>query len=198
MAFVTPGLWCVRAQAESTPLPKSAQNQLVAWRMKRFKSTKALVSWELHPSRECVAPGLPRYLCSPLTACRGRIHSYVLLLAQDGTLLVYHVWLEELRGVIPTLPPTVVSSLRAAQRTSRRLAVGAMSVDPTGLYVDHPYPITARACVLTSLPWCDLFSLVRASVVQLCCRGHDWCSLDASHESCSGTTTQWLHSGSTP
>ena len=61
----------------------------------------------------------------------------MLLLAQDGTLLVYQLWLSELRGVIPTLPPSLTPSLGPAAKAlfGTRVTVGAMAVDPSGLYV---------------------------------------------------------------
>lgn len=50
---------------------------------------------------------------------------------QSGVLLVYQLWLGELRGVVPTLPSI---SQHSTQAQSQVLA-GGCAVDPSGLYV---------------------------------------------------------------
>ena len=63
---------------------------------------------------------------------------YLLALTTRGTLLTYNIWLGDLRGIIPTVNPCLLTHVR--ERGSFFSLSGGCAVDPSGLYVATVVP----------------------------------------------------------
>ena len=85
-----------------------------------FKLDGALRHAEIHPSQE-----------------------YLVVLTSKGTLLIYHLWLGQLRGIIPTISSSVHRQLSDSSTTR----ANTFTMDPSGLYVAIVVPFYERPTV---------------------------------------------------
>ena len=73
---------------------------------------------------------------------------YVVVLTSKGTLLIYHMWLGQLRGIIPT----IASDIHRELLDSTTTRANRFTMDPSGLYVAVVVPWYERPTLHTQPP----------------------------------------------